>query len=240
MLDFKIHYYAVLNSTNDTAKEMATGGAPEGSVVIADRQETGRGRQGNSWVSPEGNLYMSVILREAVSPKEAGQISFIAAVALADVLKEAIQPEHTVQQKWPNDVWVDGKKISGILLESEYSSATKTMDWVVLGIGVNLNAAPEGAICLNDLSASKIDRDRFAKNLLEALKQRLNQWREHGFHIIQKDWLADARALNEEITVRLPQETLRGEFQGIDENGCLLLIIDGIKKKIASGDVFFE
>lgn len=240
MHNFSVHFFDELGSTNDTAKQMAAEAAPSGTVIIADQQSLGRGRQGNSWVSPKGNLYMSVILREEISAKSTGQLSFLAAVALADTVGKLMRSKHVLQQKWPNDVWVDGKKLSGILLESEYAADTKAMDWIVVGMGVNITAAPEGAIRLKDITDADIDRDKFLDLLLINLDIRLAQWRSEGFSPIQRDWLRNARALDQDIKVRLPKETFMGTFRGIDESGCLLLEQDGNLKKIASGDVFFE
>ena len=106
-------------STNDHAKQLARNGYPHGTVVWAHQQTAGRGRQGNSWISIPGNLFMTMILRPDKNAALSGQLSFVAAVALAETLKEWLPPTVQIALKWPNDLLLNGKKAAGILLESE-------------------------------------------------------------------------------------------------------------------------
>src|SRR5215510_10891679 len=123
-----------VSSTNDVAKDFASSGAREGLCVIAKEQTAGRGRHGRNWSSPAGEgLYMSVILRPAILPSEAGTITLASAIAVAETLR--LDYETDAEIKWPNDVMVRGRKISGILIESAIQD--DKLDYIVLGIGVN-------------------------------------------------------------------------------------------------------
>ncbi|HCS23784.1 MAG TPA: biotin--[acetyl-CoA-carboxylase] ligase [Rhodospirillaceae bacterium] len=157
-------------STNDDAKERARAGAAEGTVVHALRQTAGRGRQGNHWMSEAGNLYMSMILRPNVSAADSGQLSFLAAVALAQTVQVLLPPGSDVALKWPNDVLIGGRKAAGILLEAESAAQSAGPEWLVLGMGLNLMHAPEGAVSLQSAGAGDIDvvraRDLLTGNVL--------------------------------------------------------------------------
>ena len=137
-------------STNDEAKDRAVAGAPEGTVIWARQQRAGRGRRGRAWVSPPGNLYLSVILRPACEARSVAQLSFVAALAVLDLVDGPLPGRACC--KWPNDILVDGGKVAGILLESALRAEGR-VDWVVLGIGVNLASHPrlEGAHSLDEL-----------------------------------------------------------------------------------------
>src|SRR6516164_7325378 len=132
----KVHYFSAVDSTNSCAWQLAEQGAQEGEIVIAESQNHGRGRLGRSWVSPPyRNLYFSVILRPQLPPTHAAQTTLMAAVALADAVASFVPVAPVI--KWPNDILVKGKKLAGILTESSCDS--ERIEFVILGIGVNLN-----------------------------------------------------------------------------------------------------
>ncbi len=222
-----------VGSTNDHAKNMARDGAPAGTVVFAHEQTAGRGRQGNVWVSLRGNLFMSLILRPAVAVADRGQLSFLSAVALATVLETVVPATVRVSLKWPNDVLLNGKKAAGILIEAEN-------DFAIVGIGVNIVAAPEHAVSLQGLGVKSCD---ILGNVLEPLVREIEalveQWEKNGFQDIRAAWLARAHKLGGEMTARLQKETLVGTFGGLDMTGALQLRLpDGTLKTISSGEVF--
>jgi len=226
-------------STNDDAKAQARLGAAEGTLVQALRQTSGRGRQGNHWMSEPGNLYMSMILRPQVGAAESGQLSFLAAVALAQTVQVFLPPAADIALKWPNDLLIGGRKAAGILLETEGSKGAGTIDWLVLGMGLNIRHAPEGATSLQEAGAENIDvtaaRDLLAGNVL-ALYRR---WQQEGFAVIRSAWLERAAHLGGKIRVRLPSEDFHAVFDGIDAQGALEITMeDGAKRVIASGEVF--
>lgn len=234
-------------STNAEAARMAREGAPDGTVVTARRQSAGRGRRGRDWISPEGNLYMSVLMRPPVPLAAAAGLSLVAAIAVGDTVCRFLPDPGRVQHKWPNDILVGGAKIAGILLESA-GGGRSAVDWVVVGCGVNIASHPEIAgIRATDLSAENSDgvSDVTAREVLFVLLDGLRIWRERwetaGIAPVRDAWLARARGLGEDIVVRLPKDELRGRFDGLDDSGALLLRLpDGEIRTISAGDVFFD
>jgi len=222
-----------IDSTNNFAKDKIKAGVNEEFIVWAHRQIAGKGRQGNIWESPEGNLYMSLVIKPNIDKKNLGQLSFAASVAIANIIESLIPTDNKVNVKWPNDVLVNNKKISGILVESDSNS-----EWVVIGMGVNIATAPETAISLYDLDI-RISVREFMEKLIIELGLLVAKIESKGFVAIQQEWLNKAFKLNQSITARLPKETIEGIFKGIDENGVLLLELpDGTIKQILSGEVF--
>jgi len=225
------------HSTNDVAKQMASDGAVHGTVVMAQRQTAGRGRQGNQWDSPEGNLFVSYILRPDVPLGQAVQLSFVAAVALADTLSESL-PDQFVELKWPNDVLVGGKKIAGILIETEVTG--DDLDWLVLGVGVNIAASPDYAVSLKSFGLNMAP-EQCLDLLTHKLQFWLETWSHNGFQQVRKAWLKRAHGMGGPLTARLARETLKGTFTGLDEEGALLLELEGSGVvKITDGEVFFD
>jgi BirA family biotin operon repressor/biotin-[acetyl-CoA-carboxylase] ligase len=226
-----------VGSTNDEAKDRARQGAPEGTIVTAARQTAGRGRQGNRWLSAPGNLYMSLILRPKTAPTESGQLSFLAAVALAHAVEKLLPAGVKITLKWPNDLLLNGKKAAGILLETEASGGA-CVEWLVMGLGLNIAHAPENAISLGSLGGHIAPPD-MAQMIRAEIMALYRVWREEGFAPIRDAWLARAAHKAQEINVRLPHETFRATFLGIDDAGALhVQLPDGQERHIASGEVF--
>jgi BirA family biotin operon repressor/biotin-[acetyl-CoA-carboxylase] ligase len=214
-----------VGSTNAEALRRAAQGAPAGTVVWAQRQSQGRGRRGRLWVSPPGNLYCSIVLRPSRAP--AAQLSYVAAVALA----EAIEPRaESVRLKWPNDVMIRGRKVSGILLEGGAGH-------VVLGTGVNVATHPDHA---TSLSAERIEAtvESLLETYVECLSHWIARWETSGFAPVRSAWVARAVGIGEPIEVRLPAETIPGRFTGLDDDGVLLLDTANGTRRFAAGDVF--
>jgi BirA family biotin operon repressor/biotin-[acetyl-CoA-carboxylase] ligase len=241
-LNFTIDTYGSLPSTQDAVKDRAAKGAAEGLVVQALTQTGGRGRHGNVWDSPMGNLYMSVLLRPACSAALAWQISFVAAVALSKAMDKFVSRKHIKTLKWPNDVLIDNKKCAGILLESELGK-DGTVEWLALGIGVNILSPPPDRIGLKDTMGSqkRLAIHPFRDVVLEEFQNHYDAWRVKGFAPIRKTWLKQAHGLNEPIKVRLTDKTLDGVFEGIDDSGALLLRQKNgdTPMVIHAGEVFF-
>jgi BirA family transcriptional regulator, biotin operon repressor / biotin---[acetyl-CoA-carboxylase] ligase len=239
--EYRLHFYDTIGSTNDEAKRLARAGAPEGTLVWAGEQTAGRGRRGRHWASPPGNLYLSLILRPGGAPGRAAQLGFVAALGLGEALDGIAGFGLRLRFKWPNDLLLDGRKLSGILLESE-TTASGAVDFVVIGTGVNLLSHPEHA----EYPATSLAEGGSATVspvvLLEAFVREFDRWlacwREEGFAPVREAWLARASGIGEDIRVRLERVTLTGRFVDLDETGALLL--DGAEgpRRIAAGDVF--
>lgn len=225
-IDWKTHTYAQLPSTQDYVKELGDEGLPEGIVVQCLTQTKGRGRHGNSWTSPMGGLYMSVLLRPQCGAGIAGQLSFVVAVAVSAAIDEVLAPGHKKTLKWPNDVLIDGKKCAGILLESGMTGAM--VDWIAAGIGVNILSAPEGAVCLQDVCKGKqVPIHPFRDIVLSHLSAHYTHWKKRGFADIRETWLAQAHLLGQDIRARTGSAEFTGVFKGIDETGALLIQENG-------------
>ena len=238
---FRLHRYDTLGSTNDEARRLARAGAPEGTLVWSLAQTAGKGRRGRSWVSPTGNLYLSLVQRPEVPPAQAAQLGFVAAIALGGALDRLPGSALRLRFKWPNDLLLDGRKIAGILLESE-TAAAGFADFVVIGIGINLVSAPHDT----EFPATSLAEAGFAgitpPRLLEAFAQCFagwaKRWREEGFAPVRAAWLSRASGLGEGIRVRLERQTLDGRFLDLDHDGALLLDATDGRRRIAAGEVF--
>ncbi|SMH52208.1 biotin--[acetyl-CoA-carboxylase] ligase [Azospirillum agricola] len=241
---FQVKAFASVGSTNDEAKALARAGAGEGTIVWARRQESGRGRRGRAWTSPEGNLYSSTILRPGGSPAEAAQISFVAALAIAETAESVLPDPSGVRCKWPNDVLVRDRKLSGILLESE-PGADGAVGWLVLGVGINLRHFPDdagyAATSLTAEGAPVMAPSALLEIYAGHLAAWYGRWRAFGFGPVRDAWLARARGLGGPILVRLADRTIPGTFADLDSDGVLLLdpADGGPRQRIAAGDVFF-
>jgi BirA family biotin operon repressor/biotin-[acetyl-CoA-carboxylase] ligase len=223
-------------STNDEALARARDGAAEGTLVTADRQSAGRGRRGREWVSPAGNLHLSLILRPPGGTEAAGAIGFAAALAVRDVVLGALPAGTTVTVKWPNDVLIDGAKVAGLLIET-------AEDALVLGVGINVVAHPENTPypATSILAAGGAGTaDSVLAAFCAAFKSRYDRWAVQGFAALREEWLACAHGLGQRIVVRLEDARFDGVFAGIDDSGALMLDLGtaGLKK-ITAGDVFF-
>lgn len=238
---FFLHRYETIGSTNDEARRLARDGAPEGTLVWAGAQDAGRGRRGRPWQSPPGNLYLSLVLRPDGPASRAPQLGFVTALALGDALDRLAGPGLPLTFKWPNDVLAGGRKLAGILLESEMA-ASGGLDFVILGMGVNLASAPRDV----EYPATSLADQGFPEVTPAALLQAFttdfvgwtDRWREEGFAPIRAAWLARAGGIGEAIRVRLERSTLDGRFLDLDDDGALLLESGGGRRRIAAGEVF--
>ena len=242
---YNVLRYETIGSTNAEAARLAASGedaAPDGTLVWSLEQTDGRGRRGRHWNSPVGNLYTSILLRPKVPLRQAAQLGFVAALAVHDALR-ALGPDRCqVHCKWPNDVLVNHKKTSGILLESHGGDAESAPDWVVLGMGLNLMSHPEG----QEPSATSILHEGFSCTLEQVLAAYTgyflkwkDQWLSQGFAPIRAGWQSCCKGRGDMIEVRLENQTLEGVFDDIDDEGVLLLNHDGHVRRISAGDVFF-
>jgi BirA family biotin operon repressor/biotin-[acetyl-CoA-carboxylase] ligase len=239
---FRLAALDSIDSTNAEAARRATAGAPAGTLVWALRQTAGRGRRGRAWSSPAGNLYCSLLLRPAVSPPVAASLGFVAGLALAEAVDSLLPAGRRSELKWPNDLLVDGRKLSGILLEAAASGPDR-LDHLVLGVGVNVASHPEGLpYPATSLAAEGAGADAgatlsaFADRFLPAYRA----WERDGFPAIRGAWLARARGLGQPIVVRLENAMLDGRFAALDEQGALLLeAADGSRRTVTAGDLHF-
>lgn len=233
-----------IDSTNEEAKRRIDGAdATPGDVIWSRTQSAGRGRQGRRWLSPEGNLYFSLILRPRRPAATAAEISFVAAVALGDTVAPLLGAAKRVTLKWPNDLLIEGRKAAGILLES-FGGPRGFTEWLILGVGVNLASHPSGTDFPATSISAQSGRAESPRAVLEFylghFDSWLARWRGEGFAPVRRAWLRNAAGLGGPITVRIGDEVIAGTFRTVNENGALELDgADGATRVINAGDVFF-
>jgi BirA family biotin operon repressor/biotin-[acetyl-CoA-carboxylase] ligase len=230
---FTVWHHDQIGSTNDEARRMAAEGAPHGTVVHADEQTAGRGRMAHTWFSPPGNLYLSIVLRTGQPVARTPELSFIAALAVADTV-EALLPRQTrAMLKWPNDVLVSGAKIAGILLE-------QANDATIMGIGLNVLQAPSTSgyktttIVANGGIAS-VDGARDI--LLDRLGRHIEVWQSDGFGTIREQWLDRSYPIGAAIRVTSGGHPVAGHFAGLDVDGALLLDTPEGRQRVVAGEI---
>lgn len=232
-----------VDSTNKWAKELATYGADEGTVAIAETQTKGRGRLDREWISPTGGLWFSLILRPKLSPTEAVKLTLVAGLAVAKVLREMF--DLRAETKWPNDVLVNGRKICGVL--AEMNTTGETVDFVVVGVGVNVNfdvekVFPEQLKKVSTSLEKELGRKVKLGNLFRALLERLENlyelFVEEGFNPILEEWKKYAGFLGCKVEVTGPAGKMSGLALDVDYEGALVLRLeDGTVKRVFVGDV---
>ncbi|MFA5102165.1 MAG: biotin--[acetyl-CoA-carboxylase] ligase [Candidatus Thermoplasmatota archaeon] len=232
-----------LDSTNTKAKELAKAGAEEGTVVIAKTQSQGRGRFERNWESPEGGVYLSVILRPSESFEQLPLLSFVAALAVNKTIRSYGLPA-TI--KWPNDIRVNGRKIAGILLESEGDG--RSITYVIVGVGINLGvdltkfSAPiqtKSTSVLNELH-HQVDYHEFLKTFFLAFQHYYDLMKGQRYGAIIDEWKASSDTLGKRVRIQTMTETFQGIACDVDQSGFLLLRTDHAEiKKMVSGDCLY-
>lgn len=207
--------------------------------VRARRQTEGRGRRGKPWISDPRNLAATLIFKPYCAPAEAARRSFLAANALFETLSILVD-RNRLSLKWPNDVLLDGGKVAGILLES--SGSGPFVDWLCVGVGVNLAVAPEGItgaafdpVALGTEATPEEVMPVLASNYATQ-ERKLERF---GFDRIREDWLGQAARLGDVITARTGSEEITGTFDTVDKNGSLVLITGTGPRAIPAADIFF-
>jgi BirA family biotin operon repressor/biotin-[acetyl-CoA-carboxylase] ligase len=242
----EIEHFETIDSTNRVAHERARAGAPHGYTVIAETQTAGRGRLGRNFFSPaHENLYTSIILRPALTTASCATSILAAAVAVAETAQALIDDPNRVAIKWPNDVLIDGKKTSGILMELA-AEATR-VDYLILGVGINVNSDPatfpeafrDGATSLAAACGARVDRVRLTRDFLRRLEAILELHEAGGFAALRERFDARFAMRGREIAVSdLDGSSTRGRAEGVDDDGALLLRLpDGELRRLFAGDV---
>jgi len=230
-------------STNQVAFKLAEEGAEEGTVVVAEAQHSGKGRLGRHWQSPAGvNLYCSIIIRPPILPFNAPQLTFLTAVAVARAIEQSTTLKPRI--KWPNDVLVNGRKVAGLL--NEMSAETEGVNFVVLGIGVNINMRREQfpadlrhpATSFFLEGGKEVGRAMFVRALLTALDGLYDLYLNGGYAAIREEWLVRCNVTGKKVSVSFHDRTMTGVVMGVDDIGALLLELpDGRIERVLAGDV---
>lgn len=231
-----------VDSTNAEARRLAEAGECGPLWVTARRQTEGRGRRGRPWMTGDRNLAASLLTCTERPPAEAAQVSFVAALAVCDLVR-AYLPADTVRLKWPNDVLADGYKVAGILIESGKRPDGRL--WLAVGVGVNLAVAPADADRPAVAIARKGVEPPSPENAIKLLSERFEvwsrMWQDFGFEPIAAAWTERAYGLGGPCLARLPHEEISGVAEGLDPDGALRLrLADDTLRRVSAGDVFFE
>ena len=237
-------------STNKDALAQASAGAPHLTLVWAKRQTKGRGRGGRVWRSGEGNVFYSLLLRPEPDWGDFNHLPYVTALAVHAALRPLTPAERSVTLKWPNDVLIDGAKVSGTLIEADNIRRVDgklTADAVIVGIGVNVIDHPTDGLIYPATNlrhvGSASERQHVIAALSASLIAAIDLWRAQGFAVIRDAYMARAYGLHKRITVRVStslQDAETGEFTGVDDDGALQLKLDdGSVRKVFAGDVFF-
>jgi BirA family biotin operon repressor/biotin-[acetyl-CoA-carboxylase] ligase len=239
----ELFLYESVPSTNTVAMDLASQGCPDGTVVISDAQTAGKGRLGRSWSSPPGkNLYMSIVLRPGISPRDATALTLLAAVACASALRRSTSVPVSI--KWPNDLIIRQRKIGGIL--TEIRADLDRINYAIVGIGININVAEEDmtddikAIATSVFLETGVHfwRSELAGAIILDFDKWYGRLLSEGKKDIVNEWLALSTTIGKHIRVTLMNQTFEGVAEGIDDEGQLIVkLINGMYRKVSAGDV---
>ena len=237
----EIVYFTEIDSTNLKAKDLAARGAPEGSLVLSEKQTKGRGRKARNWFSPSRDgIYLSLILRPTIAPREAPVITLLTAVAVAETLLSLTRLKIAI--KWPNDILVSGKKLAGIL--TEIGTQGDSIDYVVVGLGLNVNT-PRFPEDIRDKATSmlietgkRFSRVKVIREYLKWYEAYYEVFKHIGFEPVRKRWRELTNMIGQQITVETIDKRYSGEVQDIDKDGALIITDrTGKSHRIIFGDV---
>src|SRR5258707_8414596 len=223
-IGWRIHYFDEIDSTQEAARELATSGADQGTLVIAETQTAGRGRMGRTWHSPSGvNLYTTIILRPPIPLADVPRMSLVAGIAAAEALER--EAPGIVALKWPNDVWLRGRKAGGIIAEA-VTDARQRLKCVLLGIGLNLNLAPgdvpddlrDKATSVRIATGHACDRIEIAATLFNRLHSRYMEVEAGGFATVRPAWERYSALTGRRVTVIDGDARIVGVVRGIDSD----------------------
>jgi len=239
----KVFAFWRIGSTNDFAYSRASQGEEEGSLVIAEQQERGRGRKSRKWESQFGNgLWFSLILRPDILSSRSGLIPYVAGISIANAVEKitGLKPD----LKWPNDILLNGKKFCGILSEVQFSN--NKVDFLVVGVGINVNhkrtewstEIKEIATSLRIEANKRVDRAELLAEVLLQLEQNYEYVKINNFEQLLNEWKQHCSKYKKNITIVQEDEIYEGIFHDLDGDGCMILKTnDGEMKKIVAGDV---
>jgi BirA family biotin operon repressor/biotin-[acetyl-CoA-carboxylase] ligase len=234
----RIHFFETASSTMDIARELARKGCPDFTVVIAETQTSGRGRMDRNWWSPQGGLYFTLVLRPHIPPVMSPLVNFGTAFVLARTLQEFCGVDALV--KWPNDILIHGRKVSGML--SEMEAAGDQVSFVNIGIGINMNNdLPSdllSATSIKNISGKTCPRKAFLSEFLDRLENRIHR---PDLATVIAEWKTCSATLGQQVRIVSRQGVTEGKAMDVDPNGALVVrTADGVLKKIYYGDCFHK
>jgi len=231
-----IHYFEEVTSTMDIARDLARKGCPDFTIVVAGSQKKGRGRLKRNWLSAGGGLYFTMVLRPEIPPGLTPRISFSASLIMVRTLREMFGINAMV--KWPNDILVDNRKVSGML--SEMEAEADRVSFVNVGVGVNVNNDPvpevQTASSLKRILGREISRKRILIRFLDEFE---NEVKAASFGNVISEWKRYTVTLNQKVRIVTTRDVTKGIARDVDEDGALILELeDGSIKRVLFGDCF--
>ena len=233
--------YETIDSTNAQAKRLAEAGYGDGTLIVADHQEAGRGRRGRSWETPAGtNIAMSLLLKPEINPNNASMITLVAALAVSKAITQITGEPAPI--KWPNDIVIDGRKVCGIL--TEMSAQFDYVNHIVVGIGINVNIESfpeeiaETATSLRIETGKQISRAELIEAVWEQFETVYEVYLQtQDLRNLVKEY--DARLINMHRNVKVldPKEPFEGRAMGITPRGELMVDTWESRKLVSSGEV---
>jgi len=234
---WRLERFEALPSTSDFCIARAKDGEAAGLAVLAGRQTAGRGSRGRSWSSGVGNVALSVLLRPAITPAQSGMYPLLAGVAVVKAIQDAL-PEAKAMLKWPNDVLIDGAKCAGLLIDA--APAGNRVDWLVIGMGINVAFAPDVAgravTCLAAHGA-KVSAEELAGAVLARLAEALEFYQTYGAGLTIERWMAQAHPVGTEMAVKIGDREVRGRFAGLSAGGELMLRVGEGIERFSTGEI---
>ena len=237
-----IIFHENMDSTNILAKELGAGGAAEGTLVLAEKQNEGRGRRGRKWISPAYvNLLFSILLRPAVKAEQVFGMTMIMALAVVDAIYEISGLNSSI--KWPNDIYINKKKLGGIL--TEFSMSRKVVDYVVIGLGLNVNWKPVDdnsmlfpvtSVCYE--TGCQVSRENILVSILTRFDLYYRDVMIGKLDEYYRKWNEQSMILGKKVMIETPEKKIFGKAVSIDQNGSLIILDNkGLYQSILCGDV---
>lgn len=238
-----VHLVQSCSSTQTLAKQLVDEGAMDGTIVVTEHQTNGKGRLNRAWESNNNaGIWMSMITRPSILLHQAPQITLVAAVAIVQAVRELTEVELTI--KWPNDLLIEGKKVTGIL--TELIADPDQVKAIIVGMGINVNQTEQDfskevrtiATSLAIATGERFNRNHLIAEIANQFEKYMHIYESIGFGPIKTLWEASSHTMGKQITARLVNETLQGEAIGIDDEGLLLLkLADGSIRRLYSADI---
>lgn len=234
----RIHYFRKTTSTMDEAMTLARKGCSDFTVVVAERQTHGRGRMKRTWLSSDGGLYFSLVIRPDIPMLRAGLVNLAAAIDMAELMRSRYQLD--ARLKWPNDILVDRHKLCGIL--SQMEAEGDRVAYMNIGIGLNVNNSPQTeepvAISVQALLGRQLPRREILATFLDTFKNRMSAFDPHA---VIEQWKACNVTLGQQVRVFTIKEMVEGTAEDVDSHGGLILrLADGSRKTVVYGDCFHK
>jgi BirA family biotin operon repressor/biotin-[acetyl-CoA-carboxylase] ligase len=243
---FNLIIFDEIDSTNEEAKRLVQSGVSGNFVIWAKSQSKGKGRNGKRWISPPGNFYLSLLIRPEFDLSVSSELSFVVAVAIGGALSNFLEnSSKKIEYKWPNDVLINGKKLASILIETSAKSNSISLDWLIIGVGLNIISSPVEvsglATNLSDEGFDDLILNKFVDEFMKSFTIFYDIWLKEGFSPIREKWLNNGVGIGEVITVSVGKDRVSGVFEDLTNEGCIKLSLPGGQMcYVSSEEIFYD